>query len=444
MAESLWTIHVKHGPQNLELQLDAASKVSDLHERLQTLTGAFVRKQKLIHKGKVLAPNLDLAKAGLGNGAKLMLLLSDAGAVPTQGQAALQQAKKAKQEEAAARVKELYAQAKGMGGAASAAIAAAAAADAARAAAAAVGPAIDWSERKRNWEKTGIISLRDLGLTSAPDDLFEPTPASTSGGTGAANSSASGGGPGPGLAGARVADLSHNRLQRLPASLARLTCLHTLRLDRNGLTSGAMPWEALGSLTGLTVLTLSGNQLDSVPGAAVSGLKALQVLSLNDNQLPALPEALGALTVLEVLTADDNKLEFLPASLGGCAALSELSAERNLIRELPEQLGQLQKLRSLRLDSNRIAAVPPHLLQDCASLAVLSLQDNPITADQLRSTPGFKDYDARRVALCNKQLGAKVSAHATRTFTEGAEDRQWQRYATGQGGGSGGPSGGGR
>ncbi len=53
MAESLWTIHVKHGTQNLELQLDAASKVSDLHERLQTLTGAFVRKQKLIHRGKV-------------------------------------------------------------------------------------------------------------------------------------------------------------------------------------------------------------------------------------------------------------------------------------------------------------------------------------------------------------------------------------------------------
>lgn len=213
----------------------------------------------------------------------------------------------------------------------------------------------------------------------------------------------------------------------------------------------------------------------------------------------------------------------------------------------------------------RIASVPPTLLKDCGSLAVLSLQvraraalalpqgvpsasprqaaatrasvlqqccqvpyccaekavldcvcmcaprphatqDNPITADQLRSTPGFKDYDARRVsavaavsrkssrraqpaakqrvvtrkqqpvpflqsvaavrsasimnqsvviskraadvlwlqvALCNKQLDAKVSAHATRTFTEGAEDRQWQRYASGQGGG-GGQQGGGR
>mgnify|MGYP001807180767 CR=1 FL=1 len=103
----------------------------------------------------MLAPNLELTKAGLASGAKLMLLLSDAGAVPTQGQAALQQAKKAKQDEAAARVKELYAQAKGMGGAASAAIAAAAAADATRAAAAAAGPAIEWTERKRNWEKTG-------------------------------------------------------------------------------------------------------------------------------------------------------------------------------------------------------------------------------------------------------------------------------------------------
>eukprot|EP00198_Chlamydomonas_reinhardtii_P002751 XP_001692087.1 ubiquitin family protein [Chlamydomonas reinhardtii] len=417
MAESQWTIHVKHGSQSLELQIDANSKVSDLHERLQTLTGAFVRKQKLIHKGKVLAPNLELTKAGLASGAKLMLLLSDAGAVPTQGQAALQQAKKAKQDEAAARVKELYAQAKGMGGAASAAIAAAAAADATRAAAAAAGPAIEWTERKRNWEKTGIISLRDLGLTAAPDDLFEPAPSTASGYAASATSTAStsgttataAGSAAPGLTGARVADLSHNRLHRLPASLARLSCLHTLRLDANGLTSGTMPWEALGSLTGLTALTLSSNLMDVLPDAAVSGLKALQVLSLSGNQLRALPEALGALSALEVLSADDNKLEALPGSLG----------------------------------EPGIASVPPTLLKDCGSLAVLSLQDNPITADQLRSTPGFKDYDARRVALCNKQLDAKVSAHATRTFTEGAEDRQWQRYASGQGGG-GGQQGGGR
>lgn len=109
--------------------------------------------------------------------------------------------------------------------------------------------------------RSGIISLRDLGLTAAPDDLFEPAPSTASGYAASATSTAStsgttataAGSAAPGLTGARVADLSHNRLHRLPASLARLSCLHTLRLDANGLTSGTMPWEALGSLTGLTV-----------------------------------------------------------------------------------------------------------------------------------------------------------------------------------------------
>ncbi len=37
---------------------------------------------------------------------------------------------------------------------------------------------------------------------------------------------------------------------------------------------------------------------------------------------------------------------------------------------------------------HRIASLPPGLLSGCSSLWSLSLQGNPITADQLRSTPG--------------------------------------------------------
>ncbi|EFJ45917.1 hypothetical protein VOLCADRAFT_105794 [Volvox carteri f. nagariensis] len=365
----------------------------------------------------VLVANQDLAKAGLAHGAKLMLLLSDGTAVATQGQQALQQQKKAKQEEAAQRVRDLYAQAKGLGGAAATAIAAAAAATAA---AASVGPAIDWQERKRIWEKTGEAGWRMNGLLA----LFFKL----EGETGAAS---------------RLADLSHNRLCRLPASLACLTSLHTLRLDHNQLTAEGLPWSALSQLTALTALSLDCNGgLERVPEEGIVGLQALQarmfVLSLNRNLLTHLPEGLCRLRALRVLSADGNRLEALPDGLGGCTSLEELSAEGNRIRHLPPSLALLTRLQTVRLDNNmwvRITAVPPAVLRDCASLATLSLQGNPITADQLRSTPGFAEYDTRRVARCNKQLGAGVLEHAARTFTEGAEDRQWSRWGGDGGGG---------
>lgn len=49
--------------------------------------------------------------------------------------------------------------------------------------------------------------------------------------------------------------------------------------------------------------------------------------------------------------------------------------------------------------------MPPALLAGCASLATLSLHDNPITADQLRETQGYADFDARRRAKYDKQVG---------------------------------------
>ncbi|GFR48895.1 hypothetical protein Agub_g10842, partial [Astrephomene gubernaculifera] len=440
----LWTLSIKYGSQQVETSLPPSATVLQLQERLQELTGAFVRKQKLIYKGKVLAASSDLSKAGLSHGAKLMLLLSDATAVATQGQQALQQQKKARQEEAAQRVRDMYAQAKGLGGAAATAMAAAEKSAAAAAAAAAANPAIDWQERKRAWEKTAIIALRDLGLSSLPADLFSS----------------------PGLSSARVADLSHNRLTSLPASLSRLTSLHTLRLERNalgdsgdgdGVGVGNQPkgsaaaageeegaaaegaareqgreearttdaglglcWCApLASLGSLTALHLDGNRLRELPEGVFGegGMRALQVLSVCGNALTRLPASLGRSGALRLLAADDNQLQELPKELGCCSGLQELSAARNRIAALPEELGRLGALRSLRLDGNRIGSVPAALLQGCSSLASLSLHDNPITADQLRSTPGFEGYDRRRVALCNKQLEGGVLQHAGRSFT---------------------------
>lgn len=50
--------------------------------------------------------------------------------------------------------------------------------------------------------------------------------------------------------------------------------------------------------------------------------------------------------------------------------------------------------------------MPPPLLA-CARLWLLDVTANPITADQLRSTPGWEAFDERRKAKADK----RVSGH---------------------------------
>jgi len=54
---------------------------------------------------------------------------------------------------------------------------------------------------------------------------------------------------------------------------------------------------------------------------------------------------------------------------------------------------------------SRISSVPPRLLSlACPSLWLLDLAANPITADELRSTPHYATFDERRRAKADKQV----------------------------------------
>jgi Leucine-rich repeat (LRR) protein len=71
---------------------------------------------------------------------------------------------------------------------------------------------------------------------------------------------------------------------------------------------------------------------------------------------------------------------------------------------LPDSLGNLKKLKVLQLDNNQIQQLPDALLSGCTSLHTLSLHDNPITPQQLESTPGFEAYNARRRGKYDKGI----------------------------------------
>lgn len=70
-------LNIKHGPKEHPVTVSANSTVLALKQQLESLTGVFVRNQKLIFKGKVLDDAATLEASKIGKGAKLMLLATE-------------------------------------------------------------------------------------------------------------------------------------------------------------------------------------------------------------------------------------------------------------------------------------------------------------------------------------------------------------------------------
>ena len=115
-------------------------------------------------------------------------------------------------------------------------------------------------------------------------------------------------------------DLPGNNLRgTLPAALGSLTSLTTLDLSENQLRGQILDVRAL---TNLTTLNLGGNQVTgAIPD--LSALTSLTTLNLGDNQLSGtIPDWLDSLNLLNLLYLDDNQLSGpIPAALGGLSGL---------------------------------------------------------------------------------------------------------------------------
>lgn len=76
----------------------------------------------------------------------------------------------------------------------------------------------------------------------------------------------------------------------------------------------------------------------------------------------------------------------------------------------------------------RIKTLPDGLFGSCINLAALLLRSNPITVEALRTAPDFQQYEERRRARTNKQLGGRVMSDIERGFCEGADVGLWEHY----------------
>ena len=142
----------------------------------------------------------------------------------------------------------------------------------------------------------------------------------------------------------------------IPAELGSLDGLEVLDLSGNQLT-GSIPSE-LGSLGGLQYLYLDNNWLTGEISADLGGLPNLRHLFIDDNRLTGgIPFELGELTQLEYLFLDNNRLT-------GCMPGSLLNRDDLTIRADSKDPCALCSEGADALDSQD----RPLLVQDCATL----------------------------------------------------------------------------
>lgn len=108
-------------------------------------------------------------------------------------------------------------------------------------------------------------------------------------------------------------NLKGNKLKELHP-LGSLSSISDLILSSNQLSR--LPEDVFWNLTALEYLDLSENQLASLPGTIFNGLLGMKTIHLNHNNLSKLdPKMFEDQAVIEQLFLSDNKLETLPPGL---------------------------------------------------------------------------------------------------------------------------------
>jgi Leucine-rich repeat (LRR) protein len=123
-----------------------------------------------------------------------------------------------------------------------------------------------------------------------------------------------------------VLAMERMNLAFVPASVLKVSTLHTLSLSNNQLEE--FPPEFFAIMTSLTNLNLSRNLISKVP-KKISCLKLLRILSLSDNEIAQLPLEIPLLVNLESLDVERNRVKTLPLAYLGLTALTDFKINGN-------------------------------------------------------------------------------------------------------------------
>lgn len=175
--------------------------------------------------------------------------------------------------------------------------------------------------------------------------------------------------------------LAYNSLRgRVPAAIGNLSGVIRLTLSGNYL-EGRIPPE-LGELSNLIGLFMENNQLAGPIPPELGGLANLRLLYLNQNQLTGpLPSELGDLANVEEVDIGYNLLSgAIPEDWGNLSSLVYLFLSSNdLSGPIPASFGNLGLLRKLILDENELSGPIPASISNLSDLRDLDVSGNQLT-----------------------------------------------------------------
>ena len=174
--------------------------------------------------------------------------------------------------------------------------------------------------------------------------------------------------------------LGKNKLDSVPASIAKYTGLKTIILDEN-LRMRDLP-QTMRLMTQLNEISLSGNGLKTVPDE-VFRMTNLTTLCFARNELDGLGGLIGKLTHLQTLDLSYNKLWTLPwTAMASLKALRTLNLQGNPFTYVSASIGQMTAMTSINLSDTLLPSLPAEIV-DLVNLEVLQLENVSIQGPAL-------------------------------------------------------------
>jgi Leucine-rich repeat (LRR) protein len=164
-------------------------------------------------------------------------------------------------------------------------------------------------------------------------------------------------------------DLGNNIMAVIDPIVGSLTGLTYLSLQQNKIC--AMPWE-LGRLMRLCSLDISSNVLAEMP-PVLNAITSLTKLNCSHNQIITIPMGISCLLFLEEIIVHHNLLTALPISLYKMVKLRFIDVSHCQLSTLPGSLGRLSCLRRLDLHHNPHISIFPASIVECPVLETVDI-----------------------------------------------------------------------
>jgi Leucine-rich repeat (LRR) protein len=148
-------------------------------------------------------------------------------------------------------------------------------------------------------------------------------------------------------------EIQHSKIDSIPAHIAYLSRLQTLRIGNTDDTL-RLPLT-FRFLKSLKEVSFENVVLDSFPRALFQ-IPKLNYLSLSNTNTQAITKHMERVPELEVLIIENNPISFLPFEIYKAQKLRFISLRGNKIQKLPDSISQLENLTFLDLRGNPISA----------------------------------------------------------------------------------------